>query len=160
MLAGWKRWSGKGTSLFSCPWLACATWHGSCPGQMPLWFSWIQKGYWSKSGYWVQDKAILILSTARQKKKGFFLGGGRNSRVAMAQKKWRQVMFLCTSKVHSDRKIPHVEDSERTGRMGDGNEQRQEKRQEMGERPRYKMLNSCSACPLSFSASLREGRAQ
>lgn len=64
-------------------------------------------------------------------------------------------MFLCTSKVHSDREIPCVvralKEEERRAAGWRGRE---------GQGPSYKALNSCSACSRSFPASLIGERIQ
>lgn len=111
----WQRLEavGKGTSpLFLVPVWSLPTCHGSCPGQKPLGSHGLSKG--TEVGL-VLSRIRLFLSFEQQVNKDFFFlflffWKGRFKKLLgiyspkKKKKRWRQ-MFLCTSKVHSDRKI-------------------------------------------------------
>lgn len=105
----WQRLEavGKGTSPpFLVPVWSLPTCHGSCPGQKPLGSHGLSKG--TEVGL-VLSRIKLFLSFEQEVKDSFFFWKGRfkNCWLSTVQKKKKRCrqMFLCTSKVHSDRKI-------------------------------------------------------
>lgn len=90
---------------FLVPVWSLPTCHGSCPGQKPLGSHGLSKG--TEVGL-VLSRIKLFLSFEQEVKDSFLFGKGglRIAGYLQSKKKKRcRQMFLCTSKVHSDRKI-------------------------------------------------------